>query len=159
MLKYFNRKLMVIYIVLMCVFLVLGCTMTGLNAHYAKEFKEATTADESLSDKLEKGLSGLLSNLANSSCAGNNGQKTNTDTAEKEEEKPVYDEATQSILNKKNATLGILIASFILTAVFMALSIVAGEYPKYLESDKYKAKLRRLEKAKKAQQAAEGAKK
>jgi hypothetical protein len=66
---------------------------------------------------------------------------------DKEEE---YDDATKAILTKKNVTLAFIVVFFVLTAVFMAGAITSSEYEKYLVSDKYKAKLRRLEKVRKA---------
>lgn len=42
-----------------------------------------------------------------------------------------------------------MVVSYVLTAVFIAGAIAANEYPKYLESEKYSAKLKRQKKAEK----------
>lgn len=138
--KLFNKKTMVVYVVMLCVCFILGCVSAGLNVHYTEAFEEATSSSD-LTQKIVDVISGLASSLT-SSASGS----TSTTTESEEVE---YDEATQAILNKKNATNVIMIVSFVLTAVFIAAAIAAGEYPKYLESEKYSAKIKRQKKAEK----------
>lgn len=145
MIKLFNKKTMVIYIVAICVFAVLGTAMAGMNIHYSAEFEKAVSKDNDLTQKIVDGLSNVITSLADN-------LGVDTGNAGKKEEKsvPVYDEATKAILSKKNATLGVMIAAYALMLVSVGMTVGASEYPKYLEGDKYKAKMRRLEKAKKA---------
>ncbi len=138
--KLFNKKTMVVYIVMLCVCFILGCVSAGLNVHYTSAFEEATSSDD-LTQKIVDVISGLASSLTSNA---NGTTSSTTDTEEVE-----YDAETQAILNKKNATNVIMIVSYILTVVFIAGAIVAGEYPKYLESDKYSAKIKRQKKAEK----------
>ena len=146
MLKLFNRKTMVIYIALVIIFAVLGSSLIGVNIHYRKAFVEATKSGNELSDKIVKGISTVLQNLVK--------QKTGTDTDlsgnNNDKQEPEYDDATKAIMHKRDTSFAFIFVSYALMAVFAGFAIAAGEYPKYLEGDKYKAKLRRLEKAKKA---------
>lgn len=143
--KLFNKKTMTVYVILLCFSFVMGCTMVGLNVHYSNEFEKATTKGDSTTQAIVNGLSGLLSSIAGEETADKL-----SDALNKQDKEEEYDEATKAILTKKNVTLAFMIVFFVLTAVFMAGAITSSEYEKYLVSDKYKAKLRRLEKVKKA---------
>ena len=143
MLKLFNKKTMIVYIAMIVVFAVLGSTLIGVNIHYRKAFVEATKSENELSDKIVNGISSVLQNLVK--------QKTGKSIdSPSQKTEPEYDEATKAIMQKRDLSFTFMIVSYCLMAVFAGLAIAAGEYPKYLEGDKYKAKLRRLEKAKKA---------
>lgn len=144
MTKLFNKKTMIVYVIILCFSFVMGCTMVGFNVHYTNKFEEATAAD-STTQTLVNGLSSLLSSLGNAETADKITDALNGSTEEKE-----LTAEAQALLTKKNVTLALMIVFFILTIVFMAGAITSSEYEKYLESDKYKAKLRRLEKVKKA---------
>ena len=133
--KLFNKKTMIAYTVVLCVCFVFSCVMLGFNIHFGNKFKEATASSSSAVDVIANVISSLVGNSNNTSDSKNDG----------------YDKETKAILTKKNVTCGFTIAGFALTAVFMAGAITSSEYNKYLQSDKYKAKLKRLEKAKKAQ--------
>ncbi len=138
--KLFNKKTKIVYVVMLSVCFILGCVMAGMNVHYSAAFEEATSSDD-LTQKVVDVISGLASALTSNA----NGTTASAAT-EKEVE---YDEATQAILTKKNATLALMVVSYVLTAVFIAGAIAANEYPKYLESEKYSAKLKRQKKAEK----------
>lgn len=141
MIKLFNRKTMVVYIIMLVVFAILGSTLVGVNLHYKKEFVEATKSDNELTDKIVNGISTLLQGLVNQAAKTENSSDT-------QPSEPEYDEATQAIMHKRDLSFTFMIISYCLTAVFSGLAIAAGEYPKYLEGDKYKAKQRRIERAK-----------
>ena len=143
--KLFNKKTMIVYVILLCFSFVMGCTMVGLNVHYSNEFEKATTKGDSTTQAIVNGLSSLIS-----SVAGEETEDKLSDALNKQDKEEEYDDATKAILTKKNVTLAFIIVFFVLTAVFMAGAITSSEYEKYLVSDKYKAKLRRLEKVKKA---------
>lgn len=136
--KLFNKKTMIVYVVLLSVCFVLGCVMAGMNVHYTEKFEEATSSSD-LTQKITDVITSLASSLTSSENA----------TTSSEQKEVEYDEATQAILTKKNVTMAFMIVSFVLTAIFIAAAIVASEYPKYLESDKYAAKLKRKKKAEK----------
>ena len=145
--KLFNKKTMVLYVILLCFSFIMGCTMVGLNVHYSNEFEKATTPEgDGTTQAIVNGLSSLISSIAGEETADKLSDALSS-SQDKEEE---YDEATKAILTKKNVTLAFIIVFYVLTAVFMAGAITSSEYEKYLVSDKYKAKLRRLEKVKKA---------
>lgn len=137
--KLFNKKTMIAYTVILCVCFVFSCVTLGFNIHFSNKFKAATAtgtdAKTVITNVLTSLAASILKNSNDSSASEDNG----------------YDKATQAILTKKNVTGGFTIAGFVLTAVFMAGAITSSEYDKYLQGDKYKAKLKRLEKAKKAQ--------
>lgn len=137
--KLFNKKTKIVYVVLLSLTFILGCVMVGMNGHYSNAFDEATKSDD-LTQKVADVISGLASALT-SNANGASSSKTD-ETAE-------YDDATKAILAKKNATLALAVVSYLLTAVFIGGAIAANEYPKYLTSDKYSAKLKRQEKEKK----------
>ncbi len=138
--KLFNKKTMIVYVIMLSVCFIMGCVMAGMNVHYTTAFEEATKSDD-LTQKVVDVISGLASALTSNA----NG----TTTSSSGDEEVEYDEATQAILTKKNTTQALMIVFFILTAVFIAGSIAANEYPKYLESEKYSAKLKRQKKAEK----------
>ena len=137
--KLFNKKTKIVYVVLLSLTFILGCVMVGMNGHYQNKFEEATKSDD-LTQKVADVISGLASALT-SNANGTSSSKT--------EEKTEYDDATKAIIAKKNATLALAIVSYLLTAVFIAGAIAANEYPKYLESEKYSAKLKRQKKEEK----------
>lgn len=143
--KLFNKKTMIVYVILLCFSFVMGCTMVGLNVHYSNEFEKATTKGDSATQAIVNGLSSLISSVAGEETADKL-----SDALNKQDNEEEYDDATKAILTKKNVTLAFIVVFFVLTAVFMAGAITSSEYEKYLVSDKYKAKLRRLEKVKKA---------
>lgn len=144
MLKVFNRKTMIVYIALVVIFAILGTSLIGVNIHYRKAFVEATKSENELTDKIVNGISSVLQNLVK--------QKTgkDADLSDTEPAEPEYDEATKAIMQKRDVSFAFIFVSYALMAVFAAFAIASEEYPKYLEGDKYKAKQRRLEKAKKA---------
>ncbi len=141
--KLFNKKTMVIYAIILCFSFVMGCTMAGFNIYYSNKFEEATSTGNDTTQAIVNGLSTLLSSLGSEDTANQIADALSGDEEE-------YDEETQAILTKKNLTLAFMIVFYVLTVVFMAGAITASEYEKYLVSDKYKAKLRRMEKVKKA---------
>ena len=144
--KLFNKKTMIIYVIILCFSFTMGCVMAGFNIHYSAKFEEAiTSSEDSTTNAIVNGLSSLLSSLGNGDAAN-----TLSDALNGEKDESEYDEATKALLTKKNVTLAFMIVFYVLTVVFMAGAIASSEYEKYLLSDKYKAKLRRLEKVKKA---------
>lgn len=149
--KFFNKKIAKLYIVLLCITLVAGIVSSGFCIYYSSQYDEiiksksktdtsdmlgtvvsALAGDEEASDSLAGILSSVLSSLA--------GVET-----EEESEIKLTDEE-QKVYNKKIATLVALIIFYVLAAAFFTATIISFEYEKYLKSDKYKAKLKRLKK-------------
>lgn len=144
MLKIFNRKTMIVYIIMIVVFAILGTSLIGVNIHYRKAFVEATSTGNELTDKIVNGISSLLQGLVDQAANKDSSASSSTETKE-----PEYDDATKAIMQKRDLSFAFMIVSYCLMAVFSGLAIAASEYPKYLEGDKYKAKQRRIERAKK----------
>lgn len=144
MLKFFNRKTMIVYIIMIVVFAILGTSLIGVNIHYRKAFVEATSTGNELTDKIVNGISSLLQGLVDQAANKDSSASSSTETKE-----PEYDDATKAIMQKRDLSFAFMIVSYCLMAVFSGLAIAASEYPKYLEGDKYKAKQRRIERAKK----------
>ena len=145
MLKFFNKKTMIVYIIMIVVFAILGTSLIGVNIHYRKAFVEATSTGNELTDKIVNGISSLLQGLVDQ-AANKDSSESSSSTETKE---PEYDDATKAIMKKRDLSFAFMIVSYCLMAVFSGLAIAASEYPKYLEGDKYKAKQRRIERAKK----------
>lgn len=143
--KIFNKKTMIVYAILLCFSFVMGCVMVGMNVHYSNKFEEATSKGSDATQTIVNGLSSILSSLGNEEAASTISDALNSAGEEKE-----YDAETQALLTKKNVTLAFMIVFYVLTALFMAAAIFSSEYEKYLDSDKYRAKVKRLEKVKKA---------
>lgn len=144
MLKIFNKKTMIVYIIMIVVFAILGTSLIGVNIHYRKAFVEATSTGNELTDKIVNGISSLLQGLVDQAANKDSSASSSTETKE-----PEYDDATKAIMQKRDLSFAFMIVSYCLMAVFSGLAIAASEYPKYLEGDKYKAKQRRIERAKK----------
>ncbi|MGN0444533.1 MAG: hypothetical protein ACI4F5_07970 [Acutalibacteraceae bacterium] len=144
MLKFFNKKTMIVYIIMIVVFAILGTSLIGVNIHYRKAFVEATSTGNELTDKIVNGISSLLQGLVDKAANKDSSASSSTETKE-----PEYDDATKAIMQKRDLSFAFMIVSYCLMAVFSGLAIAASEYPKYLEGDKYKAKQRRIERAKK----------
>lgn len=134
--KLFNRKTMKLYVVLLIVSFVAGCVCAGFTVKYKNDFKDATAS--SSTEVIANALTSIISSVS--------GKDLPSATQDKE-----YDDATKAIIAKKNASLAVMIVFYVLTVVFISGAVTASEYPKYLESDKYRAKLRRIEKAAKVQ--------
>lgn len=126
------------------VFAILGISLIGVNIHYRKAFVEATSTGNELTDKIVNGISSLLQGLVDKAANKDSSASSSTETKE-----PEYDDATKAIMQKRDLSFAFMIVSYCLMAVFSGLAIAASEYPKYLEGDKYKAKQRRIERAKK----------
>ena len=150
MIKFFNKKIAKLYIVLLCVTLISGIVFSCFCISYSSQFDEATKTETSKGTEL---LSSALSALAgdeeaSDTLAGAIASAISSNLSSEEEEEELSEEA-QALKNKKILTLILLCVSFFLTIVFFAATITCFEYEKYLESPKYKAKLKRLKKVEK----------
>ena len=141
--KLFNKKAMIAYIVILAITFVAGCSMIGVSVHYSNEIETLEKGDGTLESAATEVIANALSALISSSdSTGMLSDAIKDATGNKTD-----DEAIAKVQNKKNASLIAMAVFFVLTVLFIAAAITAYQYPKYLESDKYKAKLKRLKKA------------
>ena len=140
--KLFNKKSMIAYIVILAITFVAGCSMIGVNAHFSSEIENLKIGDGTLESAATEVIAGALSALV-----GGGKENAITDAIQDATGNKVDDDAITKIESKKTVVLVLMIVFFVLTTVFIAGAITAYQYPKYLESDKYKAKLKRMKKA------------
>ena len=141
--KLFNKKAMIAYIVILAITFAAGCSMIGVNVHYSNEIATLEKGDGSLESAATEVIAGALSALVGSSDSTG----AISDAIQGLTGSDVDEEAIAAIETKKTVVLVLMIVFFVLTAVFIAGAITAYQYPKYLQSDKYKAKLKRMKKA------------
>ena len=148
--KLFHKKIAKVYIALICFTLISGVVSMCFCIHFSSEFKEMTA---------EKKPSGseLLTTVA--SAIGGDGEATDTltdmlasaltdavegETQDQQEEKLSAEE--KKVQNLKILTLVLMILFYVLCVASSAATITCYQYEKYLESPKYKAKLKRMSK-------------
>ena len=140
--KLFNKKSMIAYIVILAITFVAGCSMIGVSVHYSNEIATLEKGDGTLESAATEVIAGALSALV-----GGGKENAITDAIQDATGNKIDEEAIAKVETKKNIVLVLMIVFFVLTAVFIAGAITSYQYPKYLESDKYKAKLKRMKKA------------
>ena len=142
--KLFNKKAMIAYIIVLALCFTAGCAMIGMTVHYSNEIATLEKGDGSLESAATNVIAGALSALVS---GGTDSQNAISDAIQNAVGSKVDEEAIAKVQTKKTTTFVFMIVFFVLTAVFIAGAITAYQYPKYLESDKYKAKLKRMKKA------------
>ena len=141
--KLFNKKSMIAYIVILAITFIAGCGMIGVSIHYSNEIETLEKGDGTLESAATEVIANALSSLISSSdSTGMISDAIKDATGNKTD-----DEAIAKLNNKRTISLIVMAVFFVLTVLFIAASITAYQYPKYLESDKYRAKLKRLKKA------------
>lgn len=145
--KLFNRKTAKIYIALICISLVVALVSTGFCVSYSSQLKKLTEESSSKGALADIG-SALVSILGGDDKGATDSlegvvSSLLTGGADKQSEPSAEEKA---LATKKTATLVILIVFYVLTVVFFAGTVTCYEYEKYLESPKYKAKMKRLQK-------------
>ncbi len=138
--KLFNKKMMIVYIVLLCLTLIGGCVCGGFgisyNAKYNKIIEENKTS----------GVEGVLTDLLSSVVESLADQATNGSASSNNDTEDDLPEGAKEMQDKKTVCLIIMGVLFGFTVVFSGMAIGSHKYVKYLDSDKYKAKLKRLKK-------------
>ena len=142
--KFFNKKAMIAYIVVLALCFTAGCAMIGVNVHYSNEIETLEKGDGSLESAASNVIANALSALVS---GGTENSNAISDAIQNATGNKVDNDAIAKVQTKKKVVLIIMIVCFVLTAVFIAGAITAYQYPKYLESDKYRAKLKRMKKA------------
>lgn len=141
--KLFNKKAMIAYIVILAITFIAGCGMIGVSIHYSNEIETLEKGDGTLESAATEVIANALSSLISSSdSTGMISDAIKDATGNKTD-----DEAIAKLDNKRSISLIVMAVFFVLTVLFIAAAITAYQYPKYLESDKYRAKLKRLKKA------------
>lgn len=141
--KLFNKKSMIAYIVALAICFTAGCAMIGMTVHYSDEIETLEKGDGTLESAATEVIANALSALVGSGDSSN----VISDAIKEAAGSKVDNEAIAKVQSKKTVVLVFMIIFFVLTVVFIAGAITAYQYPKYLESDKYKAKLKRMKKA------------
>ena len=118
--------------------------MIGMTVHYSNEIETLQKGDGTLESAATNVIAGALSALVS---GGSDSSNAIADAIQNATGNKTDDEAIAKAETKKTVVLVLMIVFFVLTAVFIAGAITAYQYPKYLESDKYKAKLKRMKKA------------
>ena len=142
--KLFNKKSMIANIVDHALCFTAGCAMIGMHVHYSNEIETLEKGDGSIESAATEVIANALGTLV-----GSGSSNAISDAIQSAVGNDVDEEAVAALQSKKTVVLVIMIVCFVLTAVFIAGAITAYQYPKYLESDKYKAKLKRLKKMEK----------
>ena len=139
--KLFNNKIMKLYIVVLCLCFVASIVSAGFTFSYSSKITKIEQEKKSgaVSEILTGALSSLLQQSGNSDASS---ALENSTQKESKEEKALQSKKTTSII--------VMVVTFVLGAVFTAGAITSYQYEKYLLSDKYKAKLKRLKKYEKA---------
>ena len=142
--KLFNKKAMVAYIIVLALCFTAGCAMIGMTVHYSNEIETLEKGDGSLESAASNVIANALSALVS---GGTENSNAISDAIQNATGNKVDNDAIAKVQTKKTVVLVLMIVFFVLTAVFIAGAITAYQYPKYLESDKYRAKLKRMKKA------------
>ena len=139
--KLFNKKAMIAYIIVLAITFIAGCSMIGVSVHYSNEIETLEKGDGSLESAASNVIANALSALVS---GGTENSNAISDAIQNATGNKVDNDAIAKVQTKKKVVLIIMIVCFVLTAVFIAGAITAYQYPKYLESDKYRAKLKRM---------------
>ncbi|MCQ2463345.1 MAG: hypothetical protein MJ177_08090 [Clostridia bacterium] len=146
--KIFNRTTIKIFVPLLIVFFLAGTGMFIGRVYMSAEIEDLVTADKGgtdseLTNKIVSFLGDALKNYAK------NNDIDLGDSESKEEEEIQYSAKTLAAMSKQKTLTVLGIVFYALTLVFIGFSITSAAYSSYLDSDKYRAKLRRLETAEK----------
>ena len=147
--KLFNKKTAKIYRAMICVSLVIALVSSGFCISYSAQLKklaeESASSNSALSD-IGSALVSILGGDDKAATESLEGVVSSLLTGEDKDKEVKVSDEEKALGNKKTATLVLLIVFYVLTVVFFACSITSYEYEKYLESPKYKAKMKRLQK-------------
>lgn len=157
--KIFNKKTAKLYIALICVAFIFTVTSSGFCIHYSLQYTKLEK-ESSSSSSLSDTVSSVLGSLVNAQS----GNKENADETSEaissaissflgdkdKENEAVKNEELKAAQNKKLWSTVVTVVFAVLLVAFSACTITSYQYEKYLESPKYKAKLKRMKKADKA---------
>ena len=147
--KFFNNKIMKVYIVLLIVCFISSVVGSGFAISASSQLKKIEEEKKSGSN-ITQVLTDALKGLADQAAAQKDGEEKQEE--KQEEKEPELTEEEKALTSKKTAGIVVMAVTFVLGVLFSAGAITSYQYEKYLLSDKYKAKLKRLKKYEKMKQ-------
>lgn len=147
--KFFNNKIMKVYIVLLIVCFISSVVGGGFAISASSQLKKIEEEKKSGSN-ITQVLTDALKGLADQAAAQKDGEEKQEE--KQEEKEPELTEEEKTLTSKKTAGIVVMAVTFVLGVLFSAGAITSYQYEKYLLSDKYKAKLKRLKKYEKMKQ-------
>lgn len=137
MTKLFNRKNTVVFTVLLILSFLTASSLLIVRESYSAKAEAIiaaaegdTDSDSNLSDTVVDFISGLLENY------------TDTDSEDEEQDTATTNPVVLKYNHKMKICLGFSIGLYAITLIFIGMDITCAAYDSYLQSDKYKAKLR-----------------
>lgn len=140
--KLFNKKMIAVYIVALCLTLIAGSVSVGFAVNYSGKFMTEVEAIAD-ADQKEAGLddtSEMVLNLitkALEAYSGTESESSGGTTVELSDTAKAYRSA-------KNISIAAAVIMYVLSVLSIAGIITCVQYEKYLNSEKYKAKLKRM---------------
>ena len=141
--KFFNNKMMKVYIILLILSFVASIVGAGFGISASSQLKKIEE---------EKKSGNNITQMITDALAGLAEQSAQQDGEDKQEKEPEMTEEEKALTGKKTAGIVVMAVTLVLGVLFSAGAITSYQYEKYLESDKYKAKLKRLKKYEKMKQ-------
>lgn len=142
--KLFNKRNIKIYVFLLCFTFVFASVSLIFSVNLSS--KLTTAVEESNSESTDiSDTSQIILNLITSAVSALSGD-TSSSSDSTYIDKRLLDDDALAIYNKRTISIVLTVTMYILTALFTAGAITSYKYEKYLLSDKYKAKLRRMKK-------------
>ena len=142
--KFFNNKMMKVYIVLLIVSFIASIVGGGFAISASSQLKKIEEEKKS-GNNITQMITDALAGLADQAAQGKGEEK-------QEEKEPELTEEEKALTSKKTAGIVVMSVTLVLGVLFSAGAITSYQYEKYLLSDKYKAKLKRLKKYEKMKQ-------
>lgn len=134
----FGRKMMIAYIVILCLTFIAGTVSVGFTAYYTEKYNIAVKEIEE-KNKKNSGLTDT-ENIVLELITNALSKETGTDLSSKT---TLTDEAKGYRQNKSDAIIATIVL-YVFSLLSVAGIITCVQYDKYLKSEKYKAKLKRM---------------
>lgn len=142
--KLFNKKTMIVYIVILCLTLIAGSVSAGFAFSYSVKYDKAVEEATSAANK-EAGLDETSQAVLNLITNALEAYTKTEGTASSNKTEVINDEA-KAYKSSKTASIIAAVVLYVFSALSIAGIITSVEYEKYLHSEKYKAKLKRMKK-------------
>jgi hypothetical protein len=134
--KLFSKKMMIVYIVLLCLTFISGTVSVGFSVHYSEKYNEAVKAAEKdiFKDETKSEAENFILRVIGSAISKEAGINTSSS---------VSDEGKAYRQSKSDAFIAAIVL-YVFSVLSIAGIITCAQYDKYLKSEKYKAKLKRM---------------
>lgn len=142
--KLFNKKIMKVYIALICLTLIAGSVSLGFSISLSSKLQIAI--EESEKQAAGDETSEAVLNFITSAVSALSGEKTGSNKSSSWVDKRTLNDEGKEIYNKRVVAIVSTVIMYVLTALFTVGTITCVKYEQYLLSDKYKAKLKRMKK-------------